>query len=304
MEGVQLRSKRGQKDEKIRRSYSCSDLAQLLGMREGGGSDSEGGGEPVTDSTTATTTITTTTPREKLGSEASSLEAVSRRVSSLVKIRRWQSRKKKSDGPPVISAPIQPSTVLPPSPNRLATILPQNINFNNPFGTLRLNRRKPREGLPVVVLEKCVGPPPTSSQTLPTLREHSAYPLTNPFGTLPRRSAAKRMGVANGGDQSSLTANLDLFLPPSISISHSPSPSPSRSRSHSPSPSPSRSPSRSRSPSPSPSTPPSHSLSDALTVIEKRASTNLTTPSYHSLLGKSMEKVCLSCSCLYIQFPK
>ena len=285
MEGVQLRLKRGVKDEKVRRSYSCSDLSQLLGLPGGGeeDSDSETGepGEPMADQ-----------PREKLRSEASESEVMSRRVSALVKIRRWQSgRRKKIEGPPVISAPIQPTDSPLPQPNRLTTIIPQNINFNNPFGTIgRRNRRKQREGMPIVVLEKFFGPPPRSSATLPPLGEHTVYPLTNPFGTLPRRNAAKRMGVANdggegtNGDQSFVLANFDSFLPPSISVS--PSPSPSRSPSH------------------SPSLSPSHSLSDALTVVEKRASTNLTAPSYHSLLGRSMERVCLSSPHPYIQFPK
>ena len=296
MEGVQLRSKRGQRDEKIRRSYSCSDVAQLLGLPEGEGSDSEAAAEG-----------SSVKLREKLDSGASGHEVVSRRVSTLVKIRRWQSRKKKPDGPPVISAPIQPSSVPQQSPNRLATLLPlpQNINFNNPFGTIgRRNRRRPREGMPIVVLEKCFGPPPASSQTLPPLGEHSTYQLhANPFGTLPRRSAAKRAGVADsGGDGNSVTGNMDIFLPPSISVSHSPSSSrsPSRSLSHSPSRSPSHSPSVS--PSHSPSLSPAHSLSDALTVIDQRHSTNLTASSYQSLLGKSMEKVCLPCPFPYIQF--
>jgi hypothetical protein len=269
MEGVELRSKRGQKDEKIRRSYSCSDIAQLLGLPEAQGC------QTVDEESSVTM-------REKVGSAASQHEVASRRVSTLVRLRQWQSRKKKPDGPPVISAPVQPSSLTPQtSPNRLATILPlpQNINFNNPFGTVgRRNKRRPREGTPIVVLEKCFGPPPTSSRTLPPLGEHSTYPLhANPFGTLPRMgAAAKRVGVANGGrDRNNISGNVDIFRPPSISVS--PSPSPSRSPSHSPS----------HSPSLSPAT----SLSDALTVIDQRTSTNLTGPNYHSLLGKSMEKL-------------
>ena len=287
MEGVELRSKRGQKDEKIRRSYSCSDIAQLLGLPEAQGSESF---QTVDEESSVTM-------REKVGSAASQHEVASRRVSTLVRLRRWQSRKKKPDGPPVISAPVQPSSLTPQtSPNRLATILPlpQNINFNNPFGTIgRRNKRRPREGTPIVVLEKCFGPPPpTSSRTLPPLGEHSTYPLrANPFGTLPRIGpAAKRVGVANSGrDRNNVSGNVDIFLPPSISVSCSPSPSPSRSPS--------------QSPSHSPSLSPANSLSDALTVIDQSASTNLTAPNYHSLLGKSMEKVCLPCPSPHIHFP-
>ena len=268
MEGVELRSRRGKKDEKVRRSYSCSDLSQLLGLPREESADELGETEENGASCS---------PREKVKSEASESEVVSQRFSALVKIRRWQSsRKKKVDSPMVISAPLQPSEL--PAPNKLTTLIPPNINLNNPFGTIgRRGRRKQNEAKPIVVLEKCFGPPPSSTSTLPTLNEHSPYhhPFTNPFGTLPR-TTAKRMGVANHREGPRDLSAVS-FLPPSISVSHSPSPSPSSSRS----------------PSISPSHSPSHSLSDALTVIDKRASTNLTAPSYHSLLGKSMERVSL-----------
>ena len=260
MEGVQLRSKRGLKDAAIRRSYSCSDLAELLG----GGSDGESGDSGAGES-----------GAKRKGSDA---EIRARGVSTLVKLRKKQSKRTKGGGPPVISSPVHPSS-LPQPTRKLSTILPQNINFNNPFGTIgRRTKRKPREGMPVVVLEKCFGPPPSS--TIPSVAEQnmSMYPHMNPFATLPRSSAKRRgpakdsSGGSGGGDtgeRNSRSANLESFLPPSSS-----SLSPSRSPSRSPSPSPSSSPSR------------------AALSTEKTVSTNLTAPSYHSLIGKSMEKVC------------
>ena len=259
MEGVQLRTKRGLKDETIRRSYSCSDIAQLLG----GGSDGESG-----DSTSGA--------GESAKRKGSDAEVRARGVSTLVKLRKRQSKRKKGGGAPVISSPIHPSSVTQPPTRKLSTILPQNINFNNPFGTIgRRTKRKPREGMPVVVLEKCFGPPPSS--TLSTVAEQNVcmYPNMNPFATLPRkrRGPAKDSSSGSGGgdasERNSHSANLESFFPPSSS-----SLSPSRSPSRSPSPSPSSSPSR------------------ATLNFGKSSSTNLTAPSYHTLLGKSMEKVC------------
>lgn len=277
---VQIRKKTGQKDRKIRRSYSCSDIAQLLGLPESKDSDSE------------VETEDNSVQREATVSDASTSEVhvAAKRVSAFVKLRKWQmpGQKKKAWVPPVISAPVQPDSFPTPVTSKLATILPQNINFNNPFGTIgRRNKRKQRDGIPVVVLEKCFGAPPPSvssgSIALPTLNQQRMYPNMSPFATLPRRSAAKLLGVIDECDTSinaracnSHSVDLESFVQPSILVFPSPS------SSNSPSPSPSSSPFSS----------PSHVPSAALTVIEKRASTtNLTTPNYHSLLGKSMEKV-------------
>ena len=268
----------GQKDGKIRRSYSCSDLAQLLDV-EGGG-DGEGGNNGGTGESV-----------KREGRDVATCEVTVREVSSFVKLRKKRSWRKKGRGVPVISAPVQPSNT--PPTRKLPTILPQNINFSNPFGTIgRRNKRKPREGMPVVVLEKCFGPPPSSA--LPTVAEQNVcmYPHMNPFATLPR-NAAKLLGMtecSSSGNESasecdSHSANLESFLSPSASTSVSRSSS--------------RSPSRSPSPSLSPSTSPSHSLRAALGVENTNS---LTAPNYLSLLGKSMEKVCFSCvdTCLCV----
>ena len=287
MEGVQLRQKRGVKDGKVRRSYSCSDLSQLLDV-EGGDSDGDSGdiagtGEGVTgDIGEAGQGVT----GDIGGATAEGVKkrgriGLSPRGSTFLRFRRKSVGKKKGveRGEPVISAPIQPSNI-PPTRKR-ANILPQHIkamNFNNPFGTIgRRTKRRPHEGMPVVVLEKCFGPPP--STMLPSLTEHHVYPHLNPFATLPR-NAARLLGFEKGGGSSvndnvdsecnTQSANLESFLPSSHSPSHSPS----------------------RSPSPSPS--PSH-LSRAGLSVQKTGiiSSNLTAPQYQQLLGKSMEKVCL-----------
>ena len=260
MTDVQLREKRGVKDEKVRRSYSCSDLGQLLGFGEEG-SDSEN-----------VETGTDGLKRLDRSSNAAAFErTAAHRVSAFIRLRKKQ---KKKSSEPVISAPLQAEGMTTPQTSKLATILPQNINFNNPFATIgRRNKRKPREGMPVVVLEKCFGPPPSSS-ALPTLHEQYMYPNQNPFATLPRNVSKKRQNIPCEG---SGTDEQDGHSVPIPLISLSPSPSPSRS------------PSR----SPSPSNSPSHLSNSSFTIIEKKAlsSSNLTAPTYQALLGKSMEKV-------------
>ena len=291
MEGVQLRQKRGVKDGKVRRSYSCSDLSQLLDL-EGGDSDGDSGdiggtGEGVTggigEAGEGVTGDIGGAAAE--GVKKGGRTGFSPRGSTFLRFRRKSVGKKKGveRGEPVISAPIQPSSI-PPTRKR-ANILPQHIkamNFNNPFGTIgRRTKRRPHEGMPVVVLEKCFGPPP--STMLPSLTEHQVYPHMNPFATLPR-NAARLLGFEKdggskgdggssvndnvGSERNTQSTNLESFFP----SSHSPS----------------------RSPSPSPSPSPSH-LSRAGLSIQKTGiiSSNLTAPQYQQLLGKSMEKVCL-----------
>ena len=177
MEEVELRQKRGLRDSKLRRSYSCTDLAMLLdteGASDGESDSGSGGGGSVKGDNEGGNVVVPAPKRH--GSE------------------------RKRGSVHVISSPVSPSSLQSRGPRRIA--LPQHIksmNFSNPFGTI--GRRNKRKGsTPVIMLTKCFGPPPPpptavpSASVLPALLEQQNY--LNPFCTLPR-SAAKRLGLGN-----------------------------------------------------------------------------------------------------------
>lgn len=192
MEEVQLRQKRGLRDSKVRRSYSCTDLSMLLDPDRvsDGESDGGNGGGGSVEGDNEGGSVTVPAPKRH-GSE----------------------RKKGSVH--VISSPVPPSSLQSRGPRMIA--LPQHIksmNFSNPFGTI--GRRNKRKGsTPVITLTKCFGPPPPppstttapSASILPALFEQQNS--LNPFCTLPR-NAAKRLGLGTRESRSSSFDGLHL----------------------------------------------------------------------------------------------
>ena len=237
MEGVLVelrRKKRSSGEANVRRSLSCSNLGELFEPRNG---------ESKSTQHNRQTDNEVTNEKRKLARGKASR------------------RKKKSE--PVISAPVQPSSI----PQRSSIYQHVRAVTNNPFGTIgRRNKRKSRQPMPVVMMQTSSGPPPSPSFSPSPSHSPSPSPSPsilappdqrvnkNPFATLPRRAPHFH---SNADEADGRPAS--LIAPSTSPLLHTP-----------------------------------HSRAALCVDTANTANTTngLIVPDYQELIGKSLDKVC------------